>query len=220
MSERFLFCSISGGKVGDSIIRRITVIVRRKVRFFFYGSRIVIGAKWKISVRLLIMGVLFLPVGCVFLTGCGKGAGEREGGLRDMVDVAASGGAIIIHMETAEELPDTPSILFGIVDHCQDNSVFVTQLPPLDQIIEQGAAEKGPVIEVVVVKDTIVYRDVTSGSAKNGIVQGEVALGLVDEIEGGNLILVWGDQRGDRVVADVLAYNNHSQLMLPSGPVN
>jgi hypothetical protein len=178
------------------------------------------GMKREISRRVFLPRALCLLITGILLTGCGKGSSEQEGGLRGMVDAAASGDAVIIYLETAEELPDNPSTIFGIVDYCQDNSVFVTQLPPLDQIVEQGTAEKGPLVEVVVVKDTIVYKDVTNGSARNGVVKGEVAPGSVDEIEGGNLIQVWGDQRGDRIVADVLAYNNHSQLVLPSGPVN
>jgi hypothetical protein len=150
------------------------------------------------------------------LPGCSKDVG----GLKDMVETAGLGGAAVIELNPADVLPDSPSTLFGIVDHCQDNSIFVTQLPPLDQIIDTGKAEKGPIVEIVVLNDTLIYKDVTSGEVENGAVQEKVALGSVDEIRVGNLISVWGEQRGDRIVANIVKYNNHSQLVLPSGPVN
>ena len=151
-----------------------------------------------------------------FLVGCQNDGG----GLKDMVDTAARGGATVIELNPADVLPDSPSTLFGIVDHCRDNSIFVTQLPPLDQIIATGEAEKGPIVEIVVLNDTSIYKDVTSGEVEDGAVQEKVALGFVEEIGSGNLISVWGEQRGDRIVADIVKYNNHSQLVLPSGPVN
>ena len=137
-----------------------------------------------------------------------------------MVDTAASGGATIIGINPSEILPGSPSTVFGIVDHCQDNSIFVTPLPSLDQIKITGIAEKGPLVEIVVVNGTMIYKDVTSGEVQDGAVQEKVAPGSVDEIGSGNLINVWGEQRGDRIVAEVVKYNNHSQLILPSGPVN
>lgn len=162
----------------------------------------------------IFIALLLAAMGC--LTSCSKAVG----GLKGMVDSAASGGATIIGINSSEILPATPSTLFGIVDHCQDNSIFITQLPSLDQIKSTGTAEKGPVVEVVVVNHTMIYKDVTSGEVKDGAVQEKVAPGQVDEIESGNLINVWGEQRGDRIVAEVVKYNTHSQLILPSGPVN
>jgi hypothetical protein len=164
--------------------------------------------------RLLPRMIYFLIL--IFLAGCGK----EGGGLKDMIDTAAQGGATINELNPSEVLPESPSTLFGIVDHCQDNSIFVTQLPPLDQIIASGTAEKGPIVEIVVLNDTLIYKDITSGDVENGAAQEKVALGSVEEIEEGNLISVWGEQRGDRIMADVVKYNNHSQLVLPSGPVN
>ncbi len=151
-----------------------------------------------------------------FLAGCAK---EGEG-LKDMVDTVISGGATVTGLNPAEILPDDPTTLFGIVDHCQDNSIYVTQLPSLEQIKATGKAEKGPIIEIVVVKDTWIYQSTTSGEKENGIIEELVAPGSVDEIESGSLISVWGEQRGERIVASVVKYNNHSQLILPSGPVN
>jgi hypothetical protein len=151
-----------------------------------------------------------------FLTSCAKDGG----GLKDMLDTATSGGGTRIELVPANVLPDDPSTIFGIVDHCQDNSIFVTQLPSLDQIKATGTAETGPIVEIVVVNDTWIYKDVTSGEAENGVIKEKVAPGSVDEIEAGNLISIWGEQSGDRIVAEVVKYNNHSQLILPSGPVN
>jgi hypothetical protein len=169
----------------------------------------------KDKVIRLLNGIMLLLI-LALLAGCGK----EGGGLKDMFDTAAMGGAAVIELNPAEVLPDSPSTLFGIVDHCQDNSIFVIQLPPLDQIITTGTAEKGSIVEILVLNDTLIYKDVTSGEVENGAVQEKVALGSVDEIGEGNLISVWGEQRGDRIVADVIKYNNHSQLVLPSGPVN
>jgi hypothetical protein len=184
--------------------------MKKKAQHVLHPSR-----NRKDKVIRLLNGIMLLPI-LALLAGCGK----EGGGLKDMVDTAAMGGATVIELNPAEVLPDSPSNLFGIVDHCQDNSIFVTQLPSLDQIIATGTAEKGPILEIVVLNDTLIYKDVTSGEVKNGAVQEKVALGSMDEIGVGNLISVWGEQRGDRLVADIVKYNNHSQLVLPSGPVN
>lgn len=176
--------------------------------------------KQRVSRVVLKLGLLIFLFGSIFLTGCGKERGEESEGLRGMVDTAASGGANTIGLNPAEVLPDGPSTIFGVVDHYEDKSIFVTQLPSLDTIIATGNVEKGPIVEILVVNDTIIYRDVTSGEVVNGVVQEEVAPGSVDDIEKGSLINVWGEQRGDRIVAEVVKYNNHSQLILPSGPVN
>jgi hypothetical protein len=170
----------------------------------------------KVRIAGLRNGLSVLLLMLTFLAACAK-----EGkGIKDMVDVATSGGATVIGLKSAEVLPDDPTTLFGIVDHCQDNSIYVTQLPSLDQIMVTGSAEKGPIVEVVVVKDTWIYESMTTGEKENGTIEEIVAPGSVDEIESGSLISIWGEQRGERIVATVVKYNNHSQLILPSGPVN
>jgi hypothetical protein len=178
--------------------------------------RILLPSRYKKESVARLLGGIVLLLAFVFLASCGK----SRGGLKDMVDTAASDGATVIELNPAEVLPDSPSTIFGIVDHWLDNSIFITQLPSLDQIIATGTAEKGPIVEIVVVKDTLIYKVVTSNDVENGVLQEKLAPGSVDEIGAGNLISVWGEQRGDRIVAEVVKYNNHSQLILPSGPVN
>ena len=134
--------------------------------------------------------------------------------------VDAAGGVTQTDLKHAEELPARPPTLWGMVDHTDGNSVYVIQLPPLDQIIAQKGADLGPTYEVVVTHQTVLYKDVTSGPAIDGIVYEKVAPGELEEIENGNLVKVWGEKRGDRIVAEIFKYDNHTQLVTPSGPIN
>jgi hypothetical protein len=64
--------------------------------------------------------------------------------------------------------------------------------------------------------NSLVYKDVPlTDPPVDGVYQQKVVSGSVDEIEGGHLISVWGEQRGDRILTEVLCYNNHSEIVLP-----
>ena len=127
-----------------------------------------------------------------------------------------------LKIEPAPELPDEPTEVNGVFLKRQDNSVFVgTGEIRLGIEMDDGGQQSvsldhsGPEIEVVVSHDTVIYRDETDmptiGSGKSGeqtIQQVVKAVDSLDEIGDNAEIEVWGERRGDRVVAQVLVYRN------------
>ncbi|NIS79586.1 MAG: hypothetical protein GTO14_05120 [Anaerolineales bacterium] len=168
--------------------------------------------------RLLVGLLLVVVVVGACVPGRQLAGGDPAGGSSTIVDMAA--GVVVNQLEEAEGLPLYEPSIQGIVDHVQDNSIFVRQLPPLDQIVEQMTVEFGPMIEVVVTGDTIVYEVLPSGPPVDGVIHEVVAAGSPKEIGESHLITVWGEKRGDRIVAVVLKYNTHTKIVLPSGPIN
>jgi len=130
-----------------------------------------------------------------------------------------------IEVEPSHELPDRPAQVNGVFVRRQDNSIFVgTGAIELDVEVEvkDGREERtvtthhsGPEVEVVTTRDTIIYRDETDispgalGSRKSGEIAIEQVIRPTDSLEevGEHTELqVWGDRRGDRVVAEVVVY--------------
>jgi endonuclease YncB( thermonuclease family) len=140
--------------------------------------------------------------------------------------VADTGGGPVslkIRIEPAQELPNRPAAAAGIFVRRQDNSIFVgTGSLELDVEVDGATGERkvnlshsGPEIEVVVSRDTIVYRDETEmptanpETMKSGEQKIQQVIRPVDSLEesGQNTELqVWGTKRGDRVVAEVIVY--------------
>jgi hypothetical protein len=176
--------------------------------------------KLKRTPKFLRAGALVVVViGAIYAVGRFLGDNQHGDGSPTIIDMA--GGATMTQLERAEELPLIEPVVWGIVDHLDDNSVFVTPLPPLDQIMLQGSVDYGPTIEVVVTSKTTIYAIPPYDPPVNGaIIVEKVVPGSVDDIEASNLVSVWGEKRGDRIVAEVLSYNNHSKIWLPSGPIN
>lgn len=122
----------------------------------------------------------------------------------------------------AKELPQTPPDVNGIFDHRQDQSIFVGT-GTVQVLVQKDASGKvqassshsGPVVEVVVTTQTIIYRDVTMQQF-NGKpltpgqkIQQVVEPGSLDKIgQPGSspIIAVWGRKTGDRYIADVIVY--------------
>lgn len=158
-----------------------------------------------------------LCIAAMLLAGCQSGGKGNSAGSHKLIEMAGGSSVTLNTLKPAEELPEAPKAAFGIVDHVDGNSIYVNQLPALDLIASQGYYEIGPLVEVVVTNKTSIYKDLPLiDPPVNGVYQQKVASGSVDEIEGGNLLNVWGEQRGDRILAEVLCYNNHSEIVLPS----
>jgi hypothetical protein len=153
-------------------------------------------------------------------------AGVEGGGVRVMEMVTDDGSGPVslrIRIEPARELPDRPAEAAGVFVRRQDNSIFVgTGNIELDVEVNGNTGERtvslshsGPEMEVVVTRDTIIYREETeispdsSGSRKSGEMTIQQVIKPADSLEevGENSELqVWGERRGDRVVAEVLVY--------------
>ena len=132
--------------------------------------------------------------------------------------------AVSVELERAEELPDSPADVIGDFARREDNSIFVYDMGNSGVRISNGAIESdtSTEIEVVVTSDTTVYEDVTQesfdGPPASGTyqVQQKVKPGSADEIGDNSIVIVWGERRGDRVVAHVLVYQ--SMNWIQTGP--
>ena len=174
---------------------------------------------------LLLASAAFL--GARMLSSPGRtGTGVGGGGDRVMeiaIDDGSGPVSLRIRIEPAPELPDRPSEAGGVFVRRQDNSIFVgTGDIELDVEVNGNTGERsvtlshsGPEIEVVVTRDTIIYRDETDmspgdpSSWKSGEMTIQQEIKPADSLEevGENTELqVWGERRGDRVVAEVLVY--------------
>ncbi len=82
-----------------------------------------------------------------------------------------------------------------------------------------GAETDGPVLEVVVGPKTQIYQDVTPAIEINVSagsdempempdIQQEIAPGDVADITPGSIINVWGERRGDRIIAEFILFTN------------
>ena len=121
-------------------------------------------------------------------------------------------------IQPAKELPQTPATGRGIFDRRQNNSIFVgtgniSIGVQRDQSgnVETSAEHDGPIVEVVVNSQTIVYKDVTMqrfpGQPPAGQkIQQVVEPGSLDDIGETSTVTVWGRKTGDRIIAEVLVY--------------
>ena len=70
----------------------------------------------------------------------------------------------------------------------------------------------GPEVDVVVTKDTQIYVDATELSfeaiQQGATIQQKVKPGSLDEISKNTSVMVWGQRRGDRLIATTVLYNN------------
>lgn len=146
--------------------------------------------------------------------------------IENVMDVGNGPVSVKVTTMPAPELPDAPSDVHGVFVSREDNSITVgTGAIELNLDIRQtpgGAIEPnvsltadGPEIEVVVTHDTVIYREETEepggsgGDVKGGEYAVQQVVRQVDSLEelGKNTeVIAWGEQRGDRVVADILVY--------------
>lgn len=139
-----------------------------------------------------------------------------------------NGGAPVAIQTTilpAPELPDEPSAAFGVLVSREDDKLIVgTGNIELDVDVEVDPATgketatflpstDGPQLEVVLTADTIVYKDVTDLSLQPGqesgereVVQAVRQVDSNDDVTGSLEIEVWGEKRGDRIIATMLVY--------------
>ena len=151
------------------------------------------------------------------------------GGGRVMQSVQVGNDGLPVSVQTtilpAEELPDKEAVAFGIVQKRQDDvltvgtgSIEVNVEVDVDPSTGQERTSvvpstSGPVLEVVLTRDTLLYRDITDIAGQTPDESGEVTImqeirPVTDtgEIETQMEVQVWGQRRGDRIVADVVVF--------------
>jgi hypothetical protein len=185
------------------------------------GILIVVGA---VALALLLGGAAF--VGVRMLDASARGGSDAGGAGRVMEIVSNDGSGPVslrIRVEPAPELPDRPAEASGVFAGRQDSRILVgTGAIELDVEVNGDTGERtvnlshrGPEVEVVVVHDTLIYRDETEmplgglGADKSGehtIQQVIVPVDSLEELGKNTELQVWGELRGGRVVAEVLVY--------------
>jgi hypothetical protein len=155
-------------------------------------------------------------------------ADAQDGGAGKVIELTTNNGSgptsLRLKIEPAPELPDEPAEVRGVFVRQQDNSIFVGTGEirlgvTLDETGKSSVSldHSGPEIEVIINRDTVMYCDETDmsvispGSGQGGehTIQQEVkAVDSLDEVSDNAEVEVWGERRGDRVVAQVLAYRN------------
>ena len=194
--------------------------------------RILIGAAILVVIVLLAGGAVTAVRLLVPESASGEvdtAVADSGGGGRVMQSISSQDGGPPVAVQTtilpAPEMPDEPSAAFGVLASREDNTLLVgTGNIDLEVDVEvdpETGQEStslipltdGPQLEVVLTPDTIIYRDVTDLTLQPGQESGErevvQAVRQVDSPEAisGNLELeVWGERRGDRIVATVLVY--------------
>ncbi len=167
--------------------------------------------KKKIVLAIGVVLAVFLLAGAVFLavhllntivSGGGPGILAGLGGPTN------SHVKFMLKLTPAPELPIVHPDLTGVVTKIQDNSIFVTEAAH----VSTDSAPSGPVTEVVVSQKTTIYRDTTldnvpapqAGTTTNLGVQQVVEPANVSSISTDSFMQVWGQKRGDRLIADVI----------------
>jgi hypothetical protein len=147
------------------------------------------------------------------------GGGQRV--METVIDDGSGPVGVRITFKPAAELPQRPAEAAGIFVSRQDNS-FIVGMGAIEVDVEVDATGKetlnashnGPEIEVVVTHDTVLYKDVTEiemtdegrQSGQQTIQQVVQPIDSTEAIGKNTELQVWGQRRGDRVVADVLVY--------------
>lgn len=123
-------------------------------------------------------------------------------------------------IEPSPDLPQEDFAGVGIFLREVDNSYFIgTGNISLNIEVINGDTStvrdhSGPEVEVVVGRDTVVYKDVTevdptpTESGERRYVQEIVQIDKPDELSEGANIVVWGDKTGDRIIADVIVISD------------
>ncbi|UCH61228.1 MAG: hypothetical protein JSV61_07030 [Anaerolineales bacterium] len=124
------------------------------------------------------------------------------------------GKGMLINLEPAAELPQYEPDAIGMFVRREDNSIFIgtginsygVELSPDGPI----AIYDGPLLEVVVAKETKIYCDDTEEPIiynSTTKIQQKIKPGSLDElVNGSQQVQVWGRKVGDRLIADTVLY--------------
>jgi hypothetical protein len=147
-----------------------------------------------------------------------SGRGGAVQVFEDVIDDGSGPVTISTIVEPSPDLPQRQPETNGVFLRREDNSVFVgTGNVSVSVVVENGetttsADHSGPEIEVVLTRDTVFYQDVTevnreaTESVERRIQQEVRQVDSMAELAGGSSISVWGERRGDRVIAEVVVF--------------
>ncbi len=191
-------------------------------------SFILIGAA--VLVLLLLVGGGYTAVQLLGQSEGETAAANGGGGGRVMESVQVGNDGVPVSVRTtilpAAELPDSEAVAFGIVLTRQDDTLTIVT-GDIELAVEVNVnsttgqeqtsvipSSNGPELEVVLTRDTLLYRDITDIAGQTPDESGEVTImqeirRVTDgsQIEPQMEVQVWGERRGDRIVADLLVFS-------------
>ena len=181
--------------------------------------------------KIVILGfavVLFVVIAAgaftaVQLLSAQNGETEIPMGAMVFEDVMDDGSGSPVTVKTvilpADELPQRPAEVGGVLVREQDNSYFVgtgsvsVSISVVNGESSTAVDHSGPEVEVVAGRDTQFYQDITDvefsapESKEQTLQQKVVLVAQPEEMPSGANFQVWGEKRGDRVVADVIVFS-------------
>jgi hypothetical protein len=186
-----------------------------------------------------MMGILILVVGAAAFV-AGRMLNSNVGPL-GMFGLGGKGDVVsfAINVIPAEELPKTTPEVTGLFVERKDNTIVVSSIPLKagggGVVVENGGGgeavagvpadlDSGPKVEVVITKETTIYRETTNPGEPPNVTSGQtetiqqtVEESTLDELNSQSMVTVWGRKSGDRIIAEVLFYSNPIMFKRP-GP--
>jgi hypothetical protein len=125
--------------------------------------------------------------------------------------------AFKLEMIPSPDLPTRSADVSGIITTIKDNSLVIGTNPQMMvQVDKNGKAQtstdfKGPTTEVILTKETKIYKDVTFAS-NTFPEEGKEYQQKLEEVDASDLVkdnsvTVWGSKRGDRLIAEIVVYH-------------
>jgi hypothetical protein len=211
--------------------------------------------KKKVFISIGAVLVVALLAGAAFMAARMLGAGGPAGSNGPLGALLGSPGgkgnfAMSIQITPAAEIPKAHADIVGQVTRIKDNSIFVAEFSKsggggAGLSISIGSASaaggdgpstsdggpaatatpSGPLTEVVVSKDTVIYRDTTmdnvpkpSGSGSTSLTMQQVVEPAdISQIAENYMVQVWGQKRGDRLIADTIVVMGAAVVQFKSG---
>ncbi len=129
---------------------------------------------------------------------------------QDQETIKSEDGSITmtgVRLAPDERLPGTPPTASGQFIMLKDNCLYIHRYPASGMVILDKMDEY-PIVEILVTRETLVYKDVTdlSNINHNGDIQQVVVDGSIEGIAKGSSIIIWGEMRGERIIAEVIQY--------------
>jgi hypothetical protein len=139
-------------------------------------------------------------------------------------DTVTSGGTTYKHssvsVESAPETPQERPAAYGPIKELTDEGLILSRLDSVIKFDSSGAAQadsrdlekamNDPANqqEIIVTAKTKVYLDTSNrdNTVDGETVQQTVELITFDEVDKNGYVTVWGEKRGDRIIADVIFY--------------
>jgi hypothetical protein len=124
-------------------------------------------------------------------------------------------GIDLADIQPAPELPERQADVFGLFVSQNDDTLVIGTGNTMVLFGSEGGPPEtsydGIAVEVFVTNQTQLYEDITEISFDTDAsdIQEQVRpVESLDDLEEGTMVRVWGQQRGDRLIAEIVVYRN------------